>query len=62
MVERSLPIPEVHSSNPIIGKNLYRREKKRKKLLNRSTIPLSDARAREYLYRRATHTRENSLI
>ena len=23
LVERSLPIPEVHSSNPVIGKNLY---------------------------------------
>ena len=23
LVERLLPIPEVHSSNPIIGKNLY---------------------------------------
>ena len=24
LVERSLPIPEVRSSNPVIGKNLYR--------------------------------------
>ena len=23
LVERSLPTPEVHSSNPVIGKNLY---------------------------------------
>ena len=23
LVERSLPIPEVHSSNPVIGKNLF---------------------------------------
>ena len=23
LVERSLPIPEVHGSNPVIGKNLY---------------------------------------
>ena len=24
LVERSLPIPEVHDSNPVIGKKLYR--------------------------------------
>ena len=23
LVERSLPIPEVHGSNPVIGKNVY---------------------------------------
>ena len=23
LVERSLPIPEVHGSNPVIGKNLF---------------------------------------